>query len=210
MSWLSNIGIVATRCTDAIQHNTVLSDVEFAVAFGHAENVVAYLRNATIDAYIVGGALRHKVLGGGTADVDIAVLCTLGEYAGVQMLLPDVFELQHDRAYEDNDGFLADYRCGNVNIIVYDESKYATIDNLVDRFDMNINQFYLDPETDKIVNKHLVGDKVLLNPLRGNEFLRDRMIDRVHKFKGRLPHLDWSAVDAARRECSIYGEYYDV
>ena len=205
MSFLSN-SIAA--CGGAIQTNNVLSDVDFDVAFNYAENIVTYLRSAYVDAYIVGGALRHKVLGGGTADVDIAILCTLREYDNVRMLLPDVFELQHDRAYEDNDGFLADYRYGDVNIIVYDESTYPTVDRLVGRFDMNINQFYLDPETDTIVNKHLVGDVVKLNPLRGMEFYRERMIDRVEKFKGRLPNLDWSDVDSRKRECILTGYVY--
>lgn len=151
---------------------------------------------------IVGGALRVLALGGTTGDVDIAVLVDdFNDFSNLQTRLWTSikiagydFQLQHSTGgYAGNDGFLADWRSGDINIIAYTTEVYTDFNQLIDKFDMNINQWYYDDEGD-LVNDHwsYTTNKVKVNPLRDNCTRLGRLDARVARFKADLPHLDWS------------------
>lgn len=153
---------------------------------------------------VVGGALRVIALGGTTGDVDIAVL--VEDFRDLDNLESDLrillnplgyrFSLQHSTGgYEGNDGFLADWRSGDINIIAYTTEVYTDFKQLIDKFDMNINQWYYNGEG-MLANAHYshVNKKVKVNPLRDNCTRLGRLDARVARFKADLPHLDWSGV----------------
>lgn len=154
---------------------------------------------------VVGGALRVLALGGTTGDVDIAVLVygfndlenlstrlrTSIKIAGYN------FVLQHSTGgYAGNDGFLADWRSGDINIIAYTTEVYTDFKQLIDKFDMNINQWYYN-DAGMLANAHYshVNRKVKVNPLRDNCTRLGRLDARVARFKADLPHLDWTCAD---------------
>lgn len=170
--------------------------------FDKAIKQVQVLRDAGYDAHIVGGALRVLALGGTTSDVDIAVLIpfelTWELRADVDTLLRDQsYVLQHWSGYEDNKGFLCDWRsASDVNIIAYDNAHYPDVGSLVGKFDLNINQFLtvLDQDYTTLHNPYLADGVVRVNPERDNDYQTDRLATRIAKFKDIYTDLDWSNV----------------
>lgn len=174
-----------------------------------AKLIVGILRAAGYDAHIVGGALRVLALGGSTQDVDIAVI--VDEYGEAQAFARDIghilfspmgyhFSMQHCKiGYESLNGFLADWRYENVNVIAYDKAVVSDVYGLVSAFDLNINQWYYD-DAGVLHNDHFdpVTKLVKVNPERDNDFQMKRLDDRVTRFKDIYPELDWSEVDAQR------------
>lgn len=168
---------------------------------------VNILRAAGYDAYVVGGALRVLALGGETQDVDIAVILpfddTYALRADIDILLGRLapYSLQHWSAYDDNQGFLADWRSltGDINIIAYDKLHYDNVDELVAKFDLNINQYSaITNEADELINPYLCENNVVkINPERDNDYQTNRLDSRINRFKAQYPHLDWSLIDAS-------------
>lgn len=169
-----------------------------------ASTIEGILKAAGYPAQIVGGALRVLALGGTTGDVDIAVL--IEDFRDLENLQSDLrillnplghrFSLQHSTGgYAGNDGFLADWRSGDINIIAYTTEVYTDFNQLIDKFDMNINQWFYD-ESGKLVNKHwnTQSKEVVVNPLRDNCTRLGRLDARIARFKDDLPHLDWTWV----------------
>lgn len=173
--------------------------------FNKALLQVGILRAAGYDAHIVGGALRTLALGGVTQDVDIAVILPFDELWAlrndVDVLLSPLrmyFDLQHWSGYDDNKGFLADWRenSADINIIAYDNEHYKDVGELVSKFDLNINQWDAVSEHDhELNNAYMVGDKVMVNPDRDHDYQTNRLADRIRRFKDAYPMLDWSDVD---------------
>lgn len=143
---------------------------------------------------IVGGVLRSIALGGTTHDVGIAVLVAPTDFANlvhdINKQLPD-FQVQHicNNEYAKNQGFLADWRSGDVNIVAYSLDAFATLPELISSFDLNINMYYMD-SADNICNDHFDGHTVTYNQ---NPLHLPRP-ERVARFKVEYPHLDWSNV----------------
>lgn len=171
-----------------------------------AQHLVSVLQAAGYtETAVVGGALRVLALGGETADVDIAVICDdIRDYKNlaldVHILLSRIanapFNHIHDKCgYDSTDGFLGDWRSGVINIIAYKKSDYADISELLDRFDLNINQWYLDNDGN-LTNDYYDPDtkQVLVNPKRDGDYKENRLRDRIERFKASLPNLDWSEV----------------
>lgn len=160
-----------------------------------ADAVISHLEAIDYLPHLIGGLLRVEQLGGVTNDVDIAILVEPSDFENVKQdmatKLPH-FELKHecDSPYAHTAGFFADYRWGDVNIIIYNESIYPSVRSLVASFDLNINKYYV--AHDKVFNDHFDGTTVLYNqhPLH---LPRPARIDR---FKAEYPHLDWSQVHA--------------
>lgn len=172
--------------------------------YNNADTIAGVLNAAGYPSQIVGGALRVLALGGTTSDVDIAVLVedfrdSENLQADLRILLKPLgyhFSLQHSTGgYAGNDGFLADWRSGDINIIAYTTEVYTDFNQLIGKFDMNINQWYYNAEG-MLANAHYshVNRKVKVNPLRDKCTRLGRLDSRVARFKADLPHLDWSAV----------------
>ncbi len=181
--------------------------IDLQATLASAKTIVGVLDAAGYKAHIVGGALRVLALGGETSDVDIAVLCDdFGDFDDLHNTITDIqttlllalgfkFDLKHQSvAYRDTE-FLADLRSDNINIICYAGWKVPTVKDLVDGFDLNINQWYFD-EDGELVNHHFVGNAVHINPKRDNPEQVNRLAERIARFKELYPTLDWSAVNA--------------
>lgn len=165
---------------------------------------------------IVGGALRVLALGGDTQDVDIAVICDdIEDYNNlaidVNILLSRIahapFDHMHDKSgYGSTDGFLGDWRSGVINIVAYKKSDYFNLMELVNRFDLNINQWYLDNDGD-LRNDFYDPDTgvVEINPLRDGEYKLERLTDRIERFRKTYPELDWTKVNARRKVNKLFG-----
>lgn len=173
--------------------------------YNNANVITGVLNAAGYPSQIVGGALRVLALGGTTGDVDIAVL--LEDFTDLNRLQADLriliqplgydFALQHcSGLYSDSDGFVADWRCGDINIIAYNTERFTNgFTSLIGQFDLNINQWYFDAH-DNLVNDYYVLEekKVLVNPERDGGGRVNRFGERIARFKEALPHLDWSEV----------------
>lgn len=172
--------------------------------FDKALEQVRTLRAAGYDAHIVGGALRVLALGGRTSDVDIAILISYDETWELRVDVEEAllgakgYTLQHWSGYEDNKGFLCDWRsASDINIIAYDNKHYPNILDLVGKFDLNINQFlpcYPDDYT-HLCNNFMSDGVVCVNPERDNDYQTDRLATRIDKFKAIYTDLDWSNVE---------------
>ena len=178
----------------------------------HAKGICKTINELGYEAYVVGGALRTMMFGGYTSDVDIAVLCNVGDVDKIRSrsLRLSQFEVQHDREYSSADGFLADYRSGDFNIIFYDLTVYPNVESLLGRFDLNINMLYMGcndssinsftPEIIKATqNVDYYHDvlTVMFNPLRQDEFYRERSTKRIERFKNSgMKGLDWSVIES--------------
>lgn len=149
--------------------------------------------DAGFTPYLIGGLLRAEHFGTTTSDVDIAILVSPEDFEGAKMdikaYLPD-YVLQHecDSPYAHTSGFLADYRCGDVNLIIYNKRCFNSIDRLVQSFDLNINKFY---ELDgKVYNTEFNGTDVEYS----QHHLHLPRPERIERFRTELPHLNWERV----------------
>lgn len=171
-----------------------------------AHFVVGILRAAGYDAHIIGGALRVAALGGITNDVDIAVLVDgfnegqlLNKDTGIVLRkLGYPFELMHSTPYTNTNGFVADWRFEDMNLIAYNSNVFSTVQDLVKSFDLNINGFYLNEDgflQNDLFNS--VSKQVIFNPFDAtltHDPIKARA--RVERFRKEYPELDWTAVDA--------------
>ena len=170
------------------------------------DNLGSYLNDASLwvnhlnalghdEVGIIGGARRVQALGGSTTDIDIAVIiepCKLYELR--RDLESTSFQLQHFSPYEDSEGFFADWRSGSINIIAYDAETYSSIQDLIGRFDLNINQFYVDTNGN-IQNDYFDGSTVKVNPKRDHQHQTGRLDSRIRRFQDLYPELDWSSLN---------------
>ena len=171
-----------------------------------AELLVGILKAAGYDANIVGGALRVIAVGGETSDIDIAVICSKQEY---HLLKKDLgilfhtlginFDVVHEQVYKSSVGFLADWRCGPINIIAYDSALYPNVKTLVQGFDFNFNM-YLQGASG-LYNVSPVGTGyVWINTNIASHHNIDRIkTERLPRFRSMLGHLDWSKVNDCTR-----------
>lgn len=183
-----------------------------------AELLVGILRAAGYDAHLIGGALRVQALGGTTNDFDIAVITSHEEAREnlnrdlVHIVAPRLgmpFELQHldENPYNDDVSlFIADWRFEDINVIAYNQDVADNVADLVNTFDLNINQYYID-EDGVLCNDAFKGVYVELNPKRLGH--NPHIVERVARFKEQYPTLDWSSVDVKYVECPIYGGMYE-
>jgi len=193
----------------AVDLSTQMTKEELTDAMCEAKLVVHILEKFGYMSSIVGGALRVVALGGTTQDVDIAVLVDGTEGLStlekeVDQILNNIpwcggdFEYSHARSYSDNDGFLADWRSGQINLIAYNSNCYPTIRSMVDQFDLTINQWYVSPTTG-VSNDYLKYDNgkpiVEVNPKRDCQGHTIRLSDRIQRFKRIYPHFNWCKVD---------------
>lgn len=186
-----------------------------------AELLAGILSNgAGYNAALVGGALRVQALGGETSDFDIAIIVDGNDE--LEALHRDVtrivcpklgfnFQVSHYSEYGNSgNGFLADWRFEDINIIAYDIDVVSDIDDLIGKFDLNINQWYRD-EDGNLVNDYF--DKstgvVQINPHRDGLGQINRLKDRIERFKIIYPELNWTAIDNRRIEHPIYGVMYE-
>lgn len=170
-----------------------------------AKTIKGILKGAGYNCEIVGGALRVLALGGSTQDVDIAVIVEGGwEYhalvADMRILLrPFAPCIQHSHdlsGYSSNDGFMGDLRLGNINVIAYSKDTYPNIDALIGKFDLNINQWYIDSDGN-LENDYWCPNRqqVKINKYRDSCHRIGRLDERIARFKQDLPHLDWSKLN---------------
>ena len=171
-----------------------------------AQHIVGILKSAGYtETAVVGGALRVLALGGTTQDVDIAVICT-NQYDYnclvndlrilIQPLLDERITHCHDKSYYGStDGFFGDFRSGKINIVAYDKSAYDDIGELISKFDLNINQWYLD-DNGLLENDFFDGSTVEINPERDVCRREGRLVERIERFKADLPELNWGGVNA--------------
>lgn len=170
-----------------------------------AQHIVGILKAAGYtETAVVGGALRVLALGGTTQDVDIAVICdNQHDYNClvsdlrilIQPLLGEHITHCHDKScYGSTDGFFGDFRSGYINIVAYDKGSYGDIGELISKFDLNINQWYLD-DHGLLENDFFDGSVVEINPYRDGCYKEQRLDARINRFKADLPKLDWSGVN---------------
>ena len=155
---------------------------------------LTYLRGNGFYAYLVGGALRDTLLGCEPKDWDIFCITSNPDetFKLHRNLVTKGFEQQHQASY-DSEGYLADYRKGNVNVVVYSDCLYTGIAPLVQGFDMNMNMWLYDDLEEMIV--YNVADWDTTKPVEiHNRSKSHRVHARVTKFKERYPNLDWSKV----------------
>lgn len=154
------------------------------------------------EAALCGGALRDLYLGGTVNDYDIFSVVRSGDLESIHEIvniLEDMgFYMQHVHGagyVEGSDGFIGDWRKGDINFILYAKPKYVTLENLVQEFDLNLNAFIYQPYGDnKIIN--VAGwDKT--KPVEVLNSLKDiRAGVRIPKFMSKYPDLDWSKINA--------------
>lgn len=193
------------------------TQMQFDKQLERANRILGLLRDgAGYNAALVGGALRVQALGGTTNDFDIAIIVADRDEAEAlnkdvcQIVLPKLgwqFLLQHfSSEYEDaQNGFVADWRFEDINIIAYSEDKVSDHTDLINKFDLNINQWYLDDEG-VLQNDHYdpVTKLVKLNPYRDGLGHISRLTDRIQRFQKLYPELDWSEIEA--RKTTFFGE----
>lgn len=155
------------------------------------------------DATLCGGAIRDLYLGGMVSDWDIFVVIGSGDHDAVSNLFyaanAQGYEVQHAHAngyIEGSDGFIADFRKDDFNLIVYATSDHEDVLDLVNRFDLNINAWAYVP-TDEDYPIQNTADWDDSQPVEALDTSRDiRALVRVPKFKSKYPTLDWSSLDA--------------
>lgn len=152
------------------------------------------LRDLDAHAYLAGGALRDLVLGGKPNDYDVFVISESPEETDSihTTLVLSGYTQQHSASY-DSEGYLADYRKGAVNVVIYANKLYKNIIELVEGFDLNINMFLYD-DLEEMVVQNVVGWYPTQPVQVHNRSKSIRVQDRIFKFKNRYPHLDWSNV----------------
>lgn len=150
---------------------------------------ITVLRALKYEPHLVGGVLRVAALGGTTADVDIALIVDHRDeliLATLDRLGYDVQHTQDSKYANDTNGFLADYRKGDVNIILYSAAVYSGVSDLVASFDLNINKYYLHHGV--LCNDHFDGEFVIYTENSHHA----RHLERITRFRCEYPNLDWS------------------
>lgn len=172
-----------------------------------ALHIDAIQRHINLDVELVGGALRDAVLGGEVSDYDLVFVGDREQMYNYMYTLTTLgFEPCHHSEYASDEPYVFDMRKGVINIIMYDENIVSDIDELVSKFDMNINQYRLIDG--QLINNYFDGKTVKINPYRDALGHSNRLQDRVAKFKAKYPNLDWSVIDGMKRD-PIYGTYMD-
>ena len=115
----------------------------------------------------------------------------------IRRLTIEGFDVQHSHGngyVEGSDGFIADFRRGDINFILYSSTGYYSVEALVSDFDLNLNAWMYQPydPDDRIIN--VVGwDKT--KPVEVMNKLKDmRANRRIPRFVQKYPELDWSGV----------------
>ena len=150
---------------------------------------ITVLRALQYEPHLVGGVLRVAALGGTTADVDIALIVDHRDeviMATLDRLGYNVQHMQDSKYANDTNGFLADYRKGDVNIILYSAGVYSGIRDLVASFDLNINKYYLHDGV--LCNDHFDGEFIIYTENSHHK----RHLERITRFRCEYPDLDWS------------------
>lgn len=153
------------------------------------------LQSLQYEPEFVGGVLRVAALGGKTADVDIACIVSSKDTFIHEVLHKVGFTLEHtqDSKYADEtNGFLADFRKDDVNVILYSDAVYADVQDLVSSFDLNINKYYLKDGV--LCNDHFNGYNVVYTESSNHR----RHLERIARFSAEYPDLDWSQPKAVQ------------
>ncbi|QGH73769.1 hypothetical protein [Vibrio phage vB_VhaP_VH-5] len=155
------------------------------------QNTLQVLRGLDYQPHLIGGVLRVAALGGTTADVDIALIEDSTDQLVLDVLLKGLgYNLQHvqDSKYaNETNGFLADYRKGDINIILYSSEVYNNVRELVSSFDLSINKYYLDSDG-VLCNDHFDGYVVKCTESSNHT----HNLERITRFKTEYPDLDWT------------------
>lgn len=161
-----------------------------------AQPIIAELARYGYNPAIIGGVLRVEALGGVTKDIDIAVRITpavLGQCSTLLSKLGCVCVHVNTSKYNYRDGFLADFRVGDVNIILYNEYHFPSLTRLVNSFDLNINMFFEEEDVYgemEVYNMQFNGETVQYAP----HHLHVPKPDRITRFRKEYPELDWSNI----------------
>lgn len=147
------------------------------------------------EANVVGGQLRVAMHGGTTNDTDIAILCDWEDINSVGHILGGILPVHKTNWYSRCPGYLADFRIGDVNVILYGRAIFDSIRTLVKSFDISINQYYLN-EGMQIMHDDFDGVHVQLTPYYGTvrSVGKPPKPERVARFILEYPELDWSQV----------------
>lgn len=165
------------------------------------QHVIDQLKLVGIEATLVGGALRAAALGGTTNDYDLVIFGERDEFFSMDTEIDRLgFRNQHYDEYCNNEGYVADWRKDDVNIIMYDSCKVSDWYDLVGIFDLNINQWYIN-ESGELENEHYNPETkcVKINPFRDGLGHIERLSARIERFRTILPDLDWSEIDERRK-----------
>lgn len=156
---------------------------------------VTVLEALQYEPHLIGGVLRVAALGGKTADVDVALIVSSKDTFIHEVLCKAGFTLVHtqDSKYADEtNGFLADFRKDDINVILYSDAVYADVQNLVSSFDLNINKYYLRDGV--LCNDHFDGYNVVYTESSNHT----RHLKRITRFSAEYPDLDWSQPKAVQ------------
>ena len=160
-----------------------------------AVKVLEDLSALGFEANVVGGQLRVALHGGITNDVDIAILCAYEDIRHVGYALGGITPEHKTNWYSNQTGYLADFRVGDVNVVLYDAQVFDSIRMLVKSFDLSINQYYLDLDNN-IKHDDFDGVHVQLTPYYGTarSVGKPPKPERVARFIREYPELDWAQV----------------
>lgn len=152
------------------------------------------LRAHDAHAYLVGGALRDIILGKEPNDYDLFIVSESPEETDAlhTALVLSGYTQQHASSY-DSEGYLTDYRKGDVNVVIYDNTLYSNIVELVQGFDLNINMYLYD-DLEEMEIQNVVGWDITKPVAVHNRSKSFRVQDRIFKFKSKFPELDWGQV----------------
>lgn len=155
---------------------------------------LALLRDIDSHAYLAGGALRDLVLGNEPNDYDVFVVSESPEETDCihTELVMSGYVQQHCASY-DSEGYISDYRKGDVNVIIYSNTLYKNIVELIEGFDLNMNMFLYDDLEEREV-QNLAGWDVTKPVKVHNRSKSNRVQDRVFRFKKKYPTLNWREV----------------
>ena len=163
------------------------------------EGLVQTLRNLQYDPLLIGGVLRVAALGGSTADIDVALIVPSDDkyiHNTLKHLGFDLVHTQDSKYAGETNGFLADYRKDDVNIILYSATVYIGVRDLVSSFDLNINKYYL--KDGELCNDYFDGRVVLYTENSNHQ----RHLDRITRFSLEYPDLDWTQPQLEQEQLS--------
>lgn len=144
---------------------------------------------------VVGGVLRVEQLGGVTKDIDIAVITAQYQLEFLHHTLTRLgYKCAHsaDTQYAtETNGFFADYHKDDVNVILYSDEVFSSLQHLVSTFDLNINKYIehvgcvQNDFFDGVTVEHTDSPFHAIRP------------ERITRFRKEYPELDWSNVPNA-------------
>lgn len=167
---------------------------------------VQALKTLHYEPHLVGGVLRVAALGGTTHDVDIALIVGSRDMAIRVVIERMGYDLQHtqDSKYADEtNGFLADYRKEDVNIILYSAAVYEGVADLVASFDLGINKYYLKEGV--MCNDHFNGKDVIYTENSNHK----RHLERIQRFATEYPDLNWEQPRAEQARLITQGSHFE-